>query len=187
MKLWRNNKKQATRISDIHRYFSVILKKILILSDTHGYIDEAIKTHACAVDEIWCAGDIGKLEVLQQLQACAPVKAVYGNIDSQEIRIQTQKTCVFETEQMRVLLTHIGGYPPKYMPDVLKEIAKHKPNIVVAGHSHILKVMPDKVRNLLYINPGAIGNQGFHHVRTMILLTLNTGQASDMQVIEYER
>ena len=171
------------------------MKKILILSDTHGYIDNAIETYARGVDEIWHAGDIGSVEVLQRLQACAPVKAVFGNVDSYDIRVQTQQILVFETEQTRVLLTHIGGYPPKYMPGVVKEIAKHKPHIVVAGHSHILKVMPDKNRNLLYINPGAIGNQGFHKVRTMILLTLDAGHAStslsnqirDMRVVEYER
>lgn len=163
------------------------MKKILILSDTHGYIDNAIETHARSVDEIWHAGDIGSVEVLEKLQACAPTRVVYGNIDSQEIRLLTQPILVFETEQARVLLTHIGGYPPKYMPDIVKEIAKQKPTIVVAGHSHILKVMPDKKRNLLYINPGAIGNQGFHHVRTMILLTLHEGKAQNMQVIEYER
>lgn len=161
------------------------MKKILVLSDTHGYIDSAIETYARGVDEIWHAGDVGSSEVLQRLQACAPLKAVFGNIDSREIGLQ--RILVFETEQMRVLLTHIGGYPPKYMPDVVKEIAKHKPNIVVAGHSHILKVMPDKNRNLLYINPGAIGKQGFHHVRTMILLTLDAGKACDMRVVEYER
>lgn len=163
------------------------MKKILILSDTHGYIDDAIKKYAREVDEIWHAGDIGSIEVFQTLQACAPLRAVFGNIDSQEIRLQTQRILVFETEQTRILLTHIGGYPPKYMPDIVKEIAKQKPNIVVAGHSHILKVMPDKNRNLLYINPGAIGNQGFHHARTMILLTLDAGHTCDMQVVEYER
>ncbi|MDR1761225.1 MAG: metallophosphatase family protein [Bacteroidales bacterium] len=163
------------------------MKKILILSDTHGYVDNAIEHYARQVDEIWHAGDIGSCEVLQRLQACAPLKAVFGNIDSQEIRLQTQKILIFETEQIRVLLTHIGGYPPKYMPDIVKEIAKHKPHIVVAGHSHILKVMPDKNRTLLYINPGAIGNQGFHQVRTMILLTLDAGQARDVRVVEYER
>jgi putative phosphoesterase len=163
------------------------LKKILILSDTHAYIDDAIEKYAREVDEIWHAGDIGSIEVFQKLQACATLRAVFGNVDSQEIRQHTQRVLVFETEQARVFLTHIGGYPPKYTPDIVKEIAKQQPTIVVAGHSHILKVMPDKKRNLLYINPGAIGNQGFHHVRTMILLTLEAGQARDVRVVEYER
>jgi len=163
------------------------LKKILVLSDTHGYIDDAIKTHARSVDEIWHAGDIGSVEVLQQLQACAPVKAVSGNIDGHGICLQTQEVLAFETEQIRVLLTHIGGYPPNYTSDFVKEIAKHRPNIIVTGHSHILKVMPDKNRDLLYINPGAIGNSGFHNVRTMILLTLDAGRVLDMRVVEYDR
>jgi len=167
--------------------YSIILKKILILSDTHGYIDDAIETHARSVDEIWHAGDVGSDEVLQRLQNCAPVKAVSGNIDGYEIYTQIPKVLAFETEQIRILLTHIGGNPPNYTYDFVKEIAKHKPNIVVTGHSHILKVMPDRNRDLLFINPGAIGNSGFHNVRTMILLTLDAGKVIDMQVVEYNR
>ncbi|MDR2963399.1 MAG: metallophosphatase family protein [Bacteroidales bacterium] len=164
------------------------MKKVLILSDTHAHFDAGMEKYARNVDEIWHAGDIGSLEVLQKLQSCAPVvRAVYGNVDSQEIRVLTHKILTFESEDVRVLITHICGYPPKYMPDVVKEIAKYQPTIVVGGHSHILKVMPDTKRNLLYINPGAIGSQGFHSVRTMLLLTLHAGKAQSMQVIEYER
>ena len=163
------------------------MKKILIISDTHNYLDDAIISYAQKVDEIWHSGDIGSLGVLERLQKFTMVHAVYGNIDGQDLRIRIPKIATFECDGLRVLMTHIGGYPGRYDTSVKQEILAYKPNIFISGHSHILKVMNDAKLNLLHINPGAIGKTGFHQKRTMIELVIDGGVPKNLSVIEYNR
>lgn len=163
------------------------MRSILVLSDTHGYIDDSIRTHASQVDEIWHAGDIGSQEVLDSLGAIAQLRAVYGNIDSHAIRLQTKDVLCFSCEECVVYMTHITGYPPKYSPGILPALGVRKPAIVVGGHSHICKVMHDAHNSLLYINPGAIGKTGFHAVRTMIRFEIHNHKPQNLSVIELPR
>lgn len=163
------------------------MKKILLLSDTHNYIDDAIIKHAQNVDEIWHAGDIGSLDLYEKLQAIKPVRAVWGNIDGQDLRIRIPKILTFECEGVKVLMTHIGGYPGKYDATTYSQILAYKPNIFISGHSHILKVMNDKKLHLLHMNPGAIGKFGFHLKRTMLEFTIDNGVPKNLAVIEYEK
>lgn len=161
--------------------------KILLLSDTHGHMDERILSYASEADEVWHAGDIGDLSVCNQLSAVSKLRAVYGNIDNAEIRKEFPLNNRFTVEQTDIWMTHIGGYPGKYSPAVRKEIHLNPPNIFVCGHSHILKVMFDKELNLLHLNPGACGKQGFHQIRTMLRFELSDGSPQKMEVIELER
>lgn len=159
--------------------------KIGLLSDTHGYLDEKLFTYFKACDEIWHAGDIGDINLIEQLAAFKPVKAVYGNIDGQEVRRIYPKDQKFNCEGLQVWMTHIGGYPPRYKPDILPAIKKELPDIFICGHSHILKVMPDRAHNnLLHLNPGAAGKHGFHHMRTVLRFDIQEKKISNMQVIE---
>lgn len=163
------------------------MKKILLLSDTHGYIDDAILKYVKQADEVWHAGDIGDLQVTDAIQKLKPLRAVYGNIDDEKIRLEFPENNRFLCEEVAVWITHIGGYPPKYNNRVLPEITTNPPKIFIAGHSHILKVMHDKKRNILHINPGAIGKHGFHKVRTMIRFTINLKEIKDLEVIEFKK
>ena len=163
------------------------MKIIGLISDTHGYLHPNIKAKLAECDEIWHAGDIGSLTIIEQLQAIAPIRAVFGNIDDFAIRSSLPKSQIFTIEEFRIFMTHIGGYPGKYAQSIQEEISKIKPGIMVAGHSHILKVMYDKKNNLLYINPGAAGISGIHSVITMVRFSLNKGNISNMEVIEYPR
>ncbi|OQA97978.1 MAG: phosphodiesterase [Bacteroidetes bacterium ADurb.Bin217] len=163
------------------------VRSILVLSDTHGYIDETILNHASQADEIWHAGDIGSQEVIDALAAKALVRCVYGNIDSHALRMQTKDFLNFECAGVSVFMTHITGYPPKYAPGIISKIKDLKPSIVVGGHSHICKVMHDSQHSLLYINPGAIGKTGFHAVRTMIRFEICNGKPQNLAVIEMPR
>ncbi len=159
--------------------------KIGLLSDTHGYIDEQIIRLLSDRDEIWHAGDFGTLEVSEQLSKIAPLRGVYGNVDAQDIRSVHPKVLRFTANGLDVLMTHIGGYPGKYHPDIRDEIKTTPPKLYITGHSHILKVMTDKsLNNLLHINPGAAGKHGFHKVRTMVRFTIEDGQVRDLQVLE---
>lgn len=162
------------------------MKKILLLSDTHSHIDDRILHYAAQADEIWHAGDIGSLEVSDALKKMAPIKAVYGNIDSAEIRREFPLNQRFMCEQVDVWITHIGGYPGKYSPAIREEIKKDPPKIFISGHSHILKVMNDKQLNLLHMNPGAAGKQGFHKKRTMLRFKIDKAEIKDLEVIELE-
>jgi len=162
------------------------LKKILLLSDTHSHMDERILHYAKQADEIWHAGDIGTLEVTDQLKAIKPLKAVYGNIDNATIRKKFPLNNRFMCEEVDVWITHIGGYPGRYSPPVKEDIKKNPPKIFISGHSHILKVMNDKNLNLLHMNPGAAGKQGFHKKRTMLRFKINGKEISDLEVIELE-
>lgn len=161
--------------------------KILLLSDTHSYMDQAILQHALWADEVWHAGDFGSLAVAEQLQAIKPLRGVYGNIDGTEIRALFPKRQLFECEGVRVAMTHIGGYPTHYAKGIPQWLVQEKPKIFIAGHSHILKVIYDKKYELLHLNPGAIGKYGAQKSRTMLRFEIAQGNISHMEVVEYEK
>jgi len=159
--------------------------KIGLISDTHSYLDEQILRHLQGCDEIWHAGDFGLLEVSDRLAAVAPLRGVYGNIDDKEIRQVHPKVQRFAVAGLDVLMTHIGGYPGKYHPDIRTEIKKNPPQLFISGHSHILKIMPDKnLPSLLHINPGAAGKHGFHQIRTLVKFSVIAGKIQQLQVVE---
>lgn len=160
------------------------MKKIGILSDTHGMLDERVFEHFALCDEVWHAGDIGSLEVLNKLQAFKPLRAVWGNIDGHDIRILLPQHNRFMCEDVKVWLTHIGGYPGKYDALVRPEIFRQPPDLFVCGHSHILKVQYDKMLKLLHINPGAAGKYGFHKVQTLIRFEIDGEKIQNLEVIE---
>lgn len=162
------------------------MKKILLLSDTHSYIDDAILKHVKQADEVWHAGDIGDLKVTDEIKKLKPLKAVFGNIDSTEARAEFPENNRFKCEDVDVWITHIGGYPNRYDIKIRDAIRKNPPNLFICGHSHILKVMPDKKLNLLHMNPGAVGKYGFHKVRTMLRFVINGSNIKDLEVIEFE-
>jgi len=163
------------------------MKRILLLSDTHGYVDDAMLAEARMHDEIWHAGDWGNDEVYEKLAVCGPIRAVYGNIDGGGLRMIFPQHLHFTCEDLKVYMTHIAGYPKRYKKQALKEIKEHAPDIVVCGHSHILKVMFDEKYQHLHINPGAIGKSGFHKVRTMISFKIDQRKPTDMKVFEYRK
>jgi putative phosphoesterase len=163
------------------------VKKIGLLSDTHGYLDERIRDYFKDCDEIWHAGDIGTVEVLETLESQKPVKAVYGNIDGQKIRLLVPEIQRFDCEGMDVMIKHIGGYPGRYDRSVREIITNDPPDIFIAGHSHILKVQNDKKNNLLHINPGAAGKTGLHKVSTVIKFIIDSGRVKDLEVFEIGR
>lgn len=159
--------------------------KIGLLSDTHSYLDEQIIRLLSDRDEIWHAGDFGSMEVSDRLSEIAPLRGVYGNIDDASIRQVHPKVNRFTVNGLDVMMTHIGGYPGKYHPDVRQSIKENPPQLYITGHSHILKVMTDKsLGNLLHINPGAAGKHGFHKIRTMVRFDVEEGQVKNLQVIE---
>ena len=160
------------------------MKKILLLSDTHSYIDEQILKFVKQADEVWHAGDIGNLKVTDTIKAIKPLRAVYGNIDDTDARLEFPLDNRFVLEKVTVWMTHIGGYPNRYNQRIRDEISKNAPQIFIAGHSHILKVQYDKKLNLLHLNPGAAGNHGFHNVRTMLRFNLDNGDIKGMEIIE---
>ncbi|MDR0541376.1 MAG: metallophosphatase family protein [Dysgonamonadaceae bacterium] len=160
------------------------MKKIGLLSDTHGYWDEKFARYFSACDEIWHAGDIGSMDVLNRLEALKPVRAVYGNIDGHLIRAACPKILRFKVEDVEALLTHIGGYPGKYDPEIRRELYAHPPGLFVCGHSHILKVMYDNHLQMLCVNPGSAGKYGFHQVRTLMRFVVDGRDIKEMEVIE---
>jgi putative phosphoesterase len=160
------------------------MTKILLLSDTHGYLDEAICKYARQADEIWHAGDIGTLEAADRLAAIKPLRAVHGNIDNGVMQREFPLDLRFTCEGVDVWITHIGGYPDRYSPRVKREIALNPPKLFISGHSHILKVMWDKKLDLLHMNPGACGKQGFHQVRTMLRFEIEGPEIRNLEVIE---
>lgn len=163
------------------------MKKILLLSDTHNYVDNQILKFVKQADEVWHAGDIGTLEVIDIIQKIKPVRAVFGNIDDAIIRSEFPLDLRFTIENVDVWITHIGGYPNRYDYRIKEEITKNPPKLFISGHSHILKVMFDKKLNLLHMNPGAAGKQGFHQVRTMLRFEINNGHISNLEIIELEK
>lgn len=161
------------------------MKRIGILSDTHSLWDDRYAKYFSGCDEIWHAGDIGDLTIIDRLEKVAPVvRAVYGNIDSQEARRRFKEMEIFTTDGVKVVMTHIGGYPGRYAPGITNRLDLSAPNVFVSGHSHILKIMPDREFNLLHINPGAAGKQGWQTVRTLVIITINNGAVTDAEVIE---
>ncbi|MGB5943827.1 MAG: metallophosphoesterase family protein [Leeuwenhoekiella sp.] len=163
------------------------MKKILLLSDTHGHMDDRILAYAEKADEVWHAGDIGSLSVTDAIERIKPLKAVFGNIDDHDIRKEFPLNQRFHCEKVDVWITHIGGYPGRYSPAIREEIRANPPKLFICGHSHILKVMPDKKLDLLHMNPGAIGNHGFHKVRTMLRFTIDGEKIDNLEVIEIKR
>ena len=160
------------------------LKQIGLLSDNHGYLDDRIIEHFKHCDEIWHAGDIGTIQNLEILESRKPLRAVYGNIDGLQLRSVLPEIQRFFCEQVEVLIKHIGGYPGNYDRSIRETIKKDPPDLFISGHSHILKVMPDKKLNLLHINPGAAGKNGFHKVRTIVRFIIDGKDIQDLEVIE---
>ena len=163
------------------------MTKILLLSDTHSYMDDRILEYVKQADEVWHAGDIGDLNVTDQIKALKPLRAVYGNIDNAKARTEFPEHNRFMCEDVDVWITHIGGYPPKYNNRVRDDLRLNPPRIFISGHSHILKVMPDPKLNLLHMNPGAVGKHGFHKVRTMLRFTIDGGKIENLEVIEFKK
>ena len=162
------------------------MTRIGLLSDTHSFLDEKVFHYFAECDEVWHAGDFGSIEVVDRLQAFKPLRGVYGNIDGAKIRAEMPLDLRFECEGVPVFMTHIGGYPGRYDPRVRKILQADPPRdgLFISGHSHILKVMPDKTLGFLHVNPGACGNEGWHRVKTLVRFTLDAGKISDFQVIE---
>lgn len=157
--------------------------KIGLMSDTHGFLDDAVFRHFESCDEIWHAGDFGS-EVAEKLAAFKPLKGVYGNIDGQQIRSQYPENLRFNCEKVDVWMTHIGGYPGRYAPAVKPVIYTNPPKLFITGHSHILKVMFDKKINCLHINPGAAGNSGWHKIKTLIRFSISDEKIHTLEAIE---
>lgn len=158
--------------------------RIGLLSDTHNHLDKAAVKYLTQCDEIWHAGDIGTISVCKELEQIKPLRAVYGNIDGQDIRKVYPKVQRFMCENVDVLMVHIGGYPDRYDVEVKKLIEEKPPKLFICGHSHILKVIFDKKYNLLHINPGAAGNYGFHKVKTLVRFTIDKENIKDLEVVE---
>lgn len=163
------------------------MKKIGIISDTHGTFDAPLKEFFSQVDELWCAGDFGSIETADAMAAFRPLRGVYGNIDGGVLRRCYSQWEQFDCEGVSVVMTHIGGYPGHYAPGVEMQLRMHRPKLFICGHSHILKVIYDRRLSLLHINPGAAGVSGFHAVRTAIRLVIDGDQMRDLEVGEWQR
>lgn len=161
--------------------------KIALISDTHSFFGEDVNKYLKDVDEIWHAGDIGDQETADKYRAIASFRAVYGNIDPHILRYEYPEHILFETEGMKILMLHIGGYPGRYTPKAKNLILKFRPDLFVSGHSHILKVMYDNKFNLLYMNPGSCGQKGFHRFRTLLLFDIVSGEVQNLRVVEIKR
>lgn len=163
------------------------MTRIGLLSDTHGLLDKRVLEHFKDVDEIWHAGDIGSEEVLQALREFKPTRAVFGNMDSGDVRYTLSEFYRFKIEDVNVLMTHIGGYPGRYNPWLIPMFEKEKPGLFVCGHSHILKVQYDHHYGFLTMNPGAAGKQGWQTVQTLLRFVIDGSQIKDLEVIELAR
>ncbi len=160
------------------------MKKILLLSDTHSHINDRILNYASMADEVWHAGDIGAISVTEELEKITKVRAVYGNIDNQEIRKIWPLHNKFICEEVSVWITHIAGYPGNYNKEIREELKQNPTNLFICGHSHILKVMNDKQLGHLHMNPGAAGISGFHQIKTMLRFEINKDKIENLEVIE---
>lgn len=161
------------------------MAKIGLLSDTHSYLDSHVFEYFKNCDEIWHAGDIGDPAVLDQLESFKPTRAVYGNIDNQQIRKRCPEKLIFTLEGLNIYMIHIGGTPPNYAKGVKPDLLAQQPGLFICGHSHILKVIADpKLNNMLYMNPGAAGKHGFHHIKTMLRFDIDGGVPKNLEVIE---
>lgn len=170
------------------------MTRIGLLSDTHGYFDEAILRHFANCDEVWHAGDWGEMEQGDQGSQVSRItlaalsgmtlRGVYGNIDGNDIRSRYPEQLVFTCEDVKVMIRHIGGYPPRYNPETKKELLLHQPQLFISGHSHILKIMYDEKISCLHMNPGAAGRQGWHKVRTLVRFVIDGKEIKDCEVVE---
>ncbi len=163
------------------------MKRIGLISDTHTFIHPGLFNSFKECDEIWHAGDIGNIETADNLAAFKPLRAVYGNIDSHQVRVVYPEFQIFRCEGVKVLMTHIGGYPGRYQPLIRNLIVKEKPGLFISGHSHILKVIYDNKYQLLHINPGAAGKSGLHQVITFVRFTIDGKQIKDLEIVEFQR
>jgi uncharacterized protein len=158
--------------------------KIGLLSDTHHYLDPQVAEYFQSCDEIWHAGDFGTITLAKELEKIAPLRGVYGNIDGADIRKVYPLTLRFELEGVRFYMTHIGGNPGRYALPIRRDIEENTPDVFICGHSHILKIVRDKsLKNMLYLNPGAAGKQGFQLYRTMVRFEIEAGKLQNMEVI----
>jgi uncharacterized protein len=160
------------------------MTKIGLISDTHSYLDPNLERIFEPCDEIWHVGDIGHISVADTLASWKPFRAVFGNIDDANMRREYPEHDLFTCHGKKIWMTHIGSYPPNYTPRIRKLLDINKPDLFICGHSHILKVMFDKERQVLHINPGAAGNEGFHHIRTVITFCINESGFHDLNVVE---
>ncbi|GGH22583.1 metallophosphoesterase family protein [Sphingobacterium alkalisoli] len=160
------------------------MKKIGLLSDTHSYLDEAVFNYFDSCDEIWHAGDFGSIEIVDTLAGFKPFRGVFGNIDGKDVQLTCPEHLRFDCEEVDVWMTHIGGYPGKYAPRIKSEIVRNPPKLFICGHSHILKVQYDPKLQLLHLNPGAAGKQGWHQVRTLMRFDINSNKIENLEVIE---
>lgn len=160
------------------------MTRIGLISDTHDYLDDAVFKHFEHCDEIWHAGDFGTAKISDALKSFKPLRGVYGNIDGYDIRGEYPETLVWDCEQVKVLMIHIGGFPPKYNPASKLLIQQHRPQLFLSGHSHILKVIYDDKLNCLHMNPGAAGKHGWHKVRTLIRFVIDGKDIKQCEIIE---
>ena len=160
------------------------MKRIGLISDTHSFLDEQVFSYFEKCDEIWHAGDFGNIALAEKLAAFKPLKGVYGNIDGQDIRAIYPEVNAFTCEQVKVLMVHIGGYPPKYNPNSRLLLKKHKPKLFISGHSHILKVIYDEHLACLHINPGAAGREGWQDMRTILRFSIDGADIKDAEIIK---
>jgi putative phosphoesterase len=160
------------------------MTRIGLLSDTHNFLDENIFKHFEPCDEIWHAGDFGDIAIAEKLKSFKILRGVYGNIDSNDIRTIYPEKLRWQCEDVKIFMTHIGGYPPKYSSDIKKEIMASKPQLFISGHSHILKIMYDQPLQCLHMNPGAAGNQGWHKMRTIVRFAIDGKEIKNCEVIE---
>ncbi|MDG1933305.1 MAG: metallophosphoesterase family protein [Flavobacteriales bacterium] len=163
------------------------MKKIILLSDTHNSLDKRFTKHFQNADEIWHAGDIGDIKIIDQLRMYAKVRAVWGNIDNHIIRSEFKENLFFKCEDVKVMMTHIGGYPGRYSKKIISIIEQANPDIFISGHSHILKVIYDKKNNLLHMNPGAMGDYGIHKVKTILSFIIEDEKVKNLNIIEFPR
>lgn len=163
------------------------MTRIGLLSDTHNFLDESIKEHFKNCDEIWHGGDFGNIAIAKSLIEIKPLRGIYGNIDGYDIQSVYPEQIVFFCEKVKVMMRHIGGYPPRYNPETKKELLIHRPQLFISGHSHILKIMYDDKLNCLHMNPGAAGKQGWHKIQTLIRFVIDGIEIKDCEVIELEK
>ena len=160
------------------------MMRIGLLSDTHGWLDEAVFSYFETCDEVWHAGDFGSMEVVERLRGFRPLRAVYGNIDGAALRKEAGRDLVWDCEGLRVYMTHIGGYPGHYDARAKKVLLKERPGLFVCGHSHILRVMRDPGLGLIHLNPGACGSHGWHKARTVLRFSVEAGRIGALEAIE---
>jgi len=160
------------------------MTRIGLISDTHNYLDNTVFEHFKNCDEIWHAGDFGTIKVADELKDFKPLKGVYGNIDGSDVNSVYPEQLVFMCENVKVMMRHIGGYPPRYNPETKKGLLINHPQLFISGHSHILKIMYDDKLNCLHINPGAAGKHGWHKVRTLVRFAIDGKDMKDCEVIE---